>query len=48
MKEKSLFYIYLFKIRNEIDYTQQILFKLEDELRELEEQYRPSDDKILK
>ncbi|CAF0996293.1 unnamed protein product [Rotaria sordida] len=35
-------------IRNEIDYTQQILFKLEHELRELEEQYRPSDDKILK
>ncbi|CAF0893907.1 unnamed protein product, partial [Adineta steineri] len=35
-------------IRNEIDYTQQILFKLEYELRELEEQYRPSDDKILK
>ncbi|CAF2839410.1 unnamed protein product [Rotaria sp. Silwood2] len=35
-------------IRNEIDYTQQTLFKLEHELRELEEQYRPSDDKILK
>ncbi|CAF3597370.1 unnamed protein product [Rotaria sp. Silwood1] len=35
-------------IRNEIDYTQQILFKLEHELRELEEQCRPSDDKILK
>jgi chromosome segregation ATPase len=35
-------------IRNEIDYTQQTLFKLEHELRQLEEQYRPSDDKILK
>ncbi|CAF2187449.1 unnamed protein product [Rotaria magnacalcarata] len=35
-------------IRNEIEYTQQTLFKLEHELRELEEQYRPSDDKILK
>ncbi|CAF1686877.1 unnamed protein product [Adineta ricciae] len=35
-------------IRNEIEYTQQILYKLEYELRELEEQYRPSDDKILK
>ncbi|CAF1355104.1 unnamed protein product [Adineta steineri] len=34
-------------MRNEISYTQQILFRLEHELRDYEQQYRASDEKIL-
>ncbi|CAF1066722.1 unnamed protein product [Adineta ricciae] len=34
-------------IRNQISYTQQVLFKLERELRDLEEQYRSPDDTVL-
>jgi hypothetical protein len=35
-------------VRNQIDYTQQTLFKLEYELHELEGQYQSSDEKIIK
>jgi len=34
-------------LRNEIDYTQQNIFKLEQELYELEQIYRASDEKIF-
>ncbi len=47
-KKFFIFLYFLSQIRNEIDYTQQVIYKLEHELRQLEEQYRPSDDKILK
>jgi hypothetical protein len=40
MTEKNL-------LRNEIDYTQQNVFKLEQELYELEQKYRASDEKIF-